>query len=251
MNPERQRGSVIDKSLHGQVAVVTGASRGIGRAIALQLAAEGATVGLIGRDAQALQEVADLSAAAATAVARYRIDLTRDAEIPGLVNQVTQDFGRVDILVHSAGIMGLGPIGHAPVADLDSQYQANVRAPYLLTQALLPMLIASQGEVVFINSSIVFTNRAEVGQYAATKYALQALADSLRDEVNSLGIRVLSVYPGQTNTPRQEAKYARMGTPFHPDRFIQPEDVAAVMLNALRLPRTAEVTDIRMRPFRK
>jgi NAD(P)-dependent dehydrogenase (short-subunit alcohol dehydrogenase family) len=237
--------------LHGQVAVVTGASRGIGRAIALQLAAEGATVGLIGRDAQALQEVADLSAAAATAVARYRIDLTRDAEIPGLVNQVTQDFGRVDILVHSAGIMGLGPIGHAPVADLDSQYQANVRAPYLLTQALLPMLIASQGEVVFINSSIVFTNRAEVGQYAATKYALQALADSLRDEVNSLGIRVLSVYPGQTNTPRQEAKYARMGTPFHPDRFIQPEDVAAVVLNALRLPRTAEVTDIRMRPFRK
>jgi NAD(P)-dependent dehydrogenase (short-subunit alcohol dehydrogenase family) len=237
--------------LHGQVAVVTGASRGIGRAIALQLAAEGATICLIGRDAQALQEVANLGSATATAVARYRIDLTRDAEIQGLVSQVRQDFGRVDILVHSAGIMCLGPLGDAPVADLDSQYQANVRAPYLLTQALLPMLTASQGEVVFINSSIVFTNRAEVGQYAATKYALQALADSLRDEVNALGVRVLSIYPGQTNTPRQEAKYARMGAPFHPERFIQPEDVAAVVLNALRLPRTAEVTDIRMRPFRK
>jgi NADP-dependent 3-hydroxy acid dehydrogenase YdfG len=247
----RQGERIIHKSLHGQVAVVTGASRGIGRAIAVHFAAEGAAVCLIGRDAQALEEVATLSAATATAVARYHVDLTRDAEIQGLVRQVTQDFGRVDILVHSAGIMCLGPIGQAPVADLDSQYQANVRAPYLLTQAFLPMLTASQGEVVFINSSIVFTNRAEVGQYAATKYALQALADSLRDEVNGMGIRVLSIYPGQTNTPRQEAKYARMGVPFHPDRFIQPDDVAAVVLSALRLPRTAEVTDIRMRPFRK
>ena len=246
-----REGALIEKSLHGRVAVVTGASRGIGRAIALQLAADGASVGLVGRDAQALQEVANLSSPTATAAAPYGIDLTRDGEIQELVSRVTQDFGRVDILVHSAGIMSLGPISQAPVDELDSQYQANVRAPYLLTQALLPMLTASQGEVVFINSSIVFTNRAEVGQYAATKYALQALADSLRGEVNALGIRVLSVYPGQTNTPRQEAKYARMGAPFHPDRFIQPEDVAAVVLNALRLPRTAEVTDIRMRPFRK
>jgi NAD(P)-dependent dehydrogenase (short-subunit alcohol dehydrogenase family) len=240
-----------DKSLHGRIAVVTGASRGIGRAIALQLAAEGAAVCLVGRDTQALEEVARLSSPAATAVASYRIDLTRDEEIEGLVGDLTQDFGRVDILVHSAGIMCLGPIGQTPVAELDDQYQANVRAPYLLTQALLPMLAASQGEVVFVNSSIVFTNRAEVGQYAATKYALQALADSLRDEVNSQGIRVLSVYPGQTNTPRQETKYARLGMPFHPDRFIQPDDVAAVVLSALRLPRTVEVTDVRMRPFRK
>jgi NADP-dependent 3-hydroxy acid dehydrogenase YdfG len=237
--------------LHGQVAVVTGASRGIGRAIALELAAEGATVCLIGRDAQALQEVADLTSATATAVARYRIDLTRDAEIKGLVSQLEQDFGRVDILVHSAGILRLGPLRDVPVADLDSQYQAHVRAPYLLTQALLPMLTASQGEVVFINSSIVFTNRAETGQYAATKYALQALANSLRDEVNDLGIRVLSIYPGRTATLLQAASHQRAGKPYHPERLLQPEDVAAMVLSALRLPRTAEVTDIRIRPFRK
>jgi NADP-dependent 3-hydroxy acid dehydrogenase YdfG len=237
--------------LHGQVAVVTGASRGIGRAIALQLAAQEANVCLIGRDAQALQEVADLSSATATAVARYRIDLTRDAEIKGLVSQLEQDFGRVDILVHSAGILRLGPLRDVPVADLDSQYQAHVRAPYILTQALLPMLTASQGEVVFINSSIVFTNRAETGQYAATKYALQALADSLRDEVNDLGIRVLSIYPGRTATPLQAASHQHAGKPYHPERLLQPEDVAAMVLSALRLPRTAEVTDIRIRPFRK
>jgi NADP-dependent 3-hydroxy acid dehydrogenase YdfG len=239
------------KSLHGQVAVVTGASRGIGRAIALRLAAEGASICLVGRDAQALQEVADLGAATAATLARYHIDLTQDTAIERLVGQVRRDFERVDILVHSAGIMNLGPIGDSPVDQLDGQYQANVRAPYVLTQALLPMLAASRGEIVFVNSSIVFTNRADVGQYAATKCALQALADSLRHEVNSQGIRVLSIYPGQTNTPRQKAKYARMGLPFDPDSFIQPDDVATVVVTAIRLPRTVEVTDVRMRPFRK
>jgi NAD(P)-dependent dehydrogenase (short-subunit alcohol dehydrogenase family) len=149
--------AVIGKPFEGQVAVVTGASRGIGKAIALELAAERATVCLIGRDAQALQEVADRASTTAAGVASYRIDLTRDGEVQGLSRRLQQDFGRADILVHSAGIMSLGPLSRAPVADFDSQYHANLRAPYLLTQALLPMLIASQGQVVFINSSIGLT----------------------------------------------------------------------------------------------
>lgn len=243
--------AVIGKPFEGQVAVVTGATRGIGKAIALELAAERATVCLIGRDAQALQEVADCASATAAGVASYRIDLTRDGEHQGLTSQLQQDFGRVDILVHSAGIMSLGPLSRAPIADFDSQYQANLRAPYLLTQALLPMLIASQGQVVFINSSIGLTTRAEVCQYAATKHALRAVADSLRDEVNELGMRVLSIYPGRTATPRQATLHELAGKLYHPERLIQPEDVAAMVLSALRLPRTAEVTDISMRPFRK
>lgn len=244
-------GAVIDNPFEAKVAVVTGASRGIGKAIALALAAEAATVCLVGRDAHALKEVADRASAQAKGVASYRTDLTRDSELPGLITQLQRDFGRVDILVHSAGIMSLGPLSRAPVADFDSQYQANLRAPYLLTQVLLPMLIASQGQVVFVNSSIGLTTRAEVCQYAATKHALRAVADSLRDEVNELGVRVLSIYPGRTATPRQATLHELAGNPYRPEQLIQPEDVAAMVLCALRLPRTAEVTDISMRPFRK
>ena len=246
-----QGGVVIDKAFEGQAAVVTGASRGIGRAIALVLAAEGASVALVGRDVQALGDAADHASAAGAMVARYRTDLTHDDEIRALAGQVSRDFGRVDILVHSAAVVSLGTLSRAPVSDLDDLYRTNVRAPYLLTQALLPMIIASQGQVVFINSSIGLTTRAEVCQYAATKYALRAVADSLRDEINESGVRVLSVYPGRTATPRQASLHEAAGKPYHPERLIQPEDVAAMVLGALRLPRTAEVTDISIRPFRK
>jgi NADP-dependent 3-hydroxy acid dehydrogenase YdfG len=242
-------GLLIDKPLEGQVAVVTGASHGIGKAIALALAAERATVCLIGRDVQALGEVADLASDKAVRVASYRIDLTRDGELQGLTSRLQEDFGRVDILIHSAGNVSLGTLSRAPVGDFDSLYQINLRVPYLLTQVLLPMLVASQGQVVFINSSIGLTTRAEVCQYAATKYALRAVADSLRDDVNGLGVRVLSIYPGRTATRRQAALHEMTGKPYRPERLLQPGDVAAMVLSALKLPRTAEVTDISMRPF--
>lgn len=230
---------------------MTGASRGIGKAIALELAAEAATICLIGRDARTLEEVAARASATAARVVSYRTDLTRDDEFHALITGLQRDFGRLDILVHSAGIISLGPLSHAPIANFDSQYQVNVRVPYALTQALLPMLIASQGQVVFINSSTGLTARAEVCQYAATKHALKAVADSLRDEVNELGVRVLTVYPGRTATPGYATIHEAQGKPYRPERLMQPEDVAAMVLGALRLPRTAEVTDISMRPFRK
>jgi NAD(P)-dependent dehydrogenase (short-subunit alcohol dehydrogenase family) len=145
----------------------------------------------------------------------------------------------------------LGPIEEAPVEDFDRQYRTNVRGPYVLTQALLPMFRGSRGEVVFVNSSIVLNARAGTGQYAATKLALKAIADSLRAEVNADGRRVLSVFLGRTATPMQETIHDREGRDYHPDRLLQPEDVAAVVLSAVSLPRTAEVTDINIRPMIK
>jgi NAD(P)-dependent dehydrogenase (short-subunit alcohol dehydrogenase family) len=231
----------------GQVALVTGASRGIGRAIALELAAEAATVCLVARDSRALEEVATATGRAGAAV--FPADLTSDEDVRDLASRVKRDFGRLDILVHSAGIIAHGPLSRAPVTDFDSQYRANLRAPYLLTQTVLPMLIASQGQVVFINSSVGLTTRPDVTQYSATQHALKAIADALRQEINAEGVRVLSVHPGRTATPRQAEIHAIEGKPYRPERLLQPEDVAALVLSALRLPRTAEVTDISMRPF--
>jgi NADP-dependent 3-hydroxy acid dehydrogenase YdfG len=134
---------------------------------------------------------------------------------------------------------------------LDRQYRINVRAPYMLTQALLPMLKSRRGQIVFINSSAGLNARANVSQYAATKHALKAVADSLREEINAEGLRVLSVYPGRTATPMQADVHTMEGRAYRPDRLMQPEDVAAVVINALSLPSSAEVTDIHVRPLIK
>ena len=127
----------------------------------------------------------------------------------------------------------------------------NARAPYLLTQALLPRLVARQGQVVVLNSSIWGNAHAGTAAYAGSKYALKAFTDALRAEVNPAGLRVLSVYPGRTATPMQAAVHRAEARRYDPEALLQPEDVAATILAALALPRTAELTDLHIRPARK
>jgi short-subunit dehydrogenase len=238
--------------LADQVAVITGAGSGIGRAIALGLATQGATLGLVGRKSETLDAVAVQARATAPQVICYPVDLTRDEDVQALATRLRQDFGGVDLLVHSAGVFIQGRLETAPVEELDRQYRTNVRAPYFLTQVLLPMLRSRRGQIVFINSSVgLMTARANCGQYAATKHALKAIADSLRDEINAEGVRVLSVYPGRTASPMQAAVHEMEGRIYHPEWLMQPEDVAAVVINALSLSRSAEVTDINVRPIQK
>ena len=117
-----------------------------------------------------------------------------------------------------------------------------------MTRELLPLLRASRGQVVFVNSSAVFTRPSHCGAYIATKAALHGLADALRSEVNEAGVRVLSVFPGRTATPMQEDLHRAEGTPYRPERLLQADDVATAVMGALAMPRSAEVTDIRIRP---
>ncbi len=234
-----------------QVAVVTGASSGIGKAIALELAAQGASLCLLGRKLETLLAIANSIRASAPGAVSYQVDLTLDEDIQKLKARLQQDFGHVDLLIHSAGVISVGQLKTAPVEDFDWQYRTNVRAPYALTQALLPLLIPRGGQIVFINSSAGLNARAGVGQYAATKHALKAIADSLRAEVNADGVRVLSVFPGRTASPMQAAVHELEGKPYYPDRLLQPQDVAAAVINALSLPQSAEVTDISIRPLVK
>jgi short-subunit dehydrogenase len=239
------------ESFSDQIAVVTGASSGIGKAIALGLVTQGATVCLVGRRERNLAEVAEKARAATGRAFSCRADLSLDEEVARLKRDLERDCGHIDILVHSAGVFHMGSVEHAPVAQFDEQFRVNVRAAYLLTQALLPLLRLRQGQIVFINSSVGLSTRAQIAQYSATKHALKALADSLRDEVNSDGIRVLSVYPGRTATPQQAAICRMEGKPYQPELMMQPEDVASAVIGALRMDRTAEITNISIRPMRK
>lgn len=232
-------------NLTNQHAVVTGASSGIGTAIALELARAGSSLHLLGRNEQRLEHTRQqaLEANPNISVQIHAFDLTNDGEVSAFCH--AQHDAQIDMLIHSAGVAQLGTMAEASLATLDWHYQVNVRAPYALTKGLLPKLEASRGHVVFINSGAGLTARAHWGQYAMSKFALKAIADSLRSELS--GVRVLSVYPGRTATPMQEDIYESEGKTYDPEPLIQPEDVATQVIAALTLPARASVIDLNIR----
>jgi len=232
-------------SLAGQVALVAGASGAIGGAIARRLAEREARLVLAGRRRERLDDLARQVAPAPGEV--FAGDLGDEAAIAALAASSMRAFGALDLLVHAAGDYLAGDLADTPAADFDRLYRVNLRAPFLLTRACLPALIARRGQIVFLNSSV--TARRGVGLYAATKLALRGLADSLRAEVNPAGVRVLSVYPGRTASAMQEGVAAAEGKAYDPERLMQPDVVARAIVAALELPRSAEITDLHLRPM--
>jgi NADP-dependent 3-hydroxy acid dehydrogenase YdfG len=233
-----------------QVAVVTGASSGIGKAVALSLAEHGATVCLVARRFQELETLAASGETTPHKLHPYPADLSKREDLDQLIARLRGDFQHIDILVHSAAVYERHRFACAPITDFEVQYRTNVLAPFALTQALLPMLPSNRGQIVFVNSSAGLAAPEKLSQYAATKHALKAIADSLRREVNQDGIRVLSIYLGRTATPLQARVHSMESRTYRPENLMQADDVAAVIINALNLPRTAEVTDIQMRSLR-
>ena len=233
--------------LSAQTILVTGASGGIGEAIARALGEQGATVCLTGRNRRRLREIAgrmpDQQAQC------YPADLTIAEEVQSAAKKILADHQQVDALVHCAAVIALDAIATGSVESFDRQFQTNVLGPFSLTQLLLPALIASQGQVVFTNSSAGLTARAGASQYAATKHALKAVADSLREECNSAGVRVCSLFLGATATPMQAVVRAQQHRSYSPHRLMQPDDVAAFVTALLALPRSVQVTDVMMRPM--
>src|SRR5262245_41537684 len=246
-----QNGNNNYTNFSGQVAMVTGSSSGVGKALALSLASHGATLCLLGRDLHRLHKVRDEIGAKWNRSQCYPVDLTHDSDIQELQAQVEQDFGAVDVLIHSAGVFRLGGVQLASVEDFDLQYLTNVRAVFSLSQAMLPLLKVRRGQFVFVNSLAGLTSSPNKPQYSATKQAVTAIANSLREEVNPMGLRVLNLFIGCTATPMQATLHAAAEQPYHPERFLQPNDIASIVLNALSLPRTAEVTEIKIRPLIK
>jgi NADP-dependent 3-hydroxy acid dehydrogenase YdfG len=237
------------RNLDGAVAVVTGAGGGIGGAISRELVANGATVWLVGRTRETLEVTGLACGRSSTRV--QPTDLTDDGSMDTLVREIQQSTEQVDVLVHSAGTVLHGTIDDAAVEDLDLLYRSNLRSVYRLSQQLLPMLRRAPGQIVVVNSSIQAGVRAGISHYVATQHALRAMTDSLRVEVNHDGIRVLSVFPGRTATPRQKKLFEADEREYCPELLLQPEDLATMVVAALILPPSAEVTDLHIRPASK
>jgi NAD(P)-dependent dehydrogenase (short-subunit alcohol dehydrogenase family) len=240
-------------NIDGKTALVTGGGSGIGRALAHALFDAGARVLITGRREIALCETLDLHARGRALGVMCQADLSEDAGVAATAARAIEVLGRVDMLIHNAALYERGRVDAQPAGELDAHFALNVRAPYALTQTLLPQLQQAQGEIAFINSTVVHNPQPspELAQYVASKKALQAYADALRTHVNPLGIRVLSIYVGRTATPMQARVAAALEQPYQPERLLQPSDVALAVLNAFAMPRTAEITDLTVRPMAK
>lgn len=220
-------------------ALVTGASRGIGAAIARALAPTHRLL-LGGRDAEALSRLA----AELPEAEPWPVELTD----PDALREATDRVGRLDVLVHSAGLAELGTVERAEADSWRRQFEVNVVAVVELTRLLLPALRAAGGHVIVINSGSGRTARAGWGAYAASKFAVRAFADVLRAEEERNGLRVTSVFPGRTDTEMQQALIAAEGKDYAPGEYLRPESVAAAVLAAVTATEDAHPAEIILRP---
>lgn len=219
------------------LALVTGASRGVGAATARALS-ETYDVLLGGRDVTALDRLAE----ALPGARAWPVEITDDDGLAA----ACADIARLDVLVHSAGVGDIATVADSSAQLWRHTLDVNVVAVAELTRLLLPALRATRGQVVMINSGSGLTARAGWGAYAASKFALRALADALRAEEPRL--RVTSVHPGRIDTDMQRRVRVSEGGEYQTDQYLSAESVAAAVLTAVQTPPDAHLTELVLRP---
>jgi 3-oxoacyl-[acyl-carrier protein] reductase len=228
--------------LKNGTAVVTGASKGIGRAIAEALAKEGMRLVIGARSAGPLQETARALGGEVETVAG---DVGDEAVAARLVETSVRRFGRLDLVVNNAGIGHHGRLEDMDPAEFDRVYRTNVRGPFLLMKAAIPVMRRQQGGTLVTLASLAGKNPVpNRAAYAASKWAMIGLSRSVLQEVRKDGIRVIILEPGSTLTEfgHDAAKMAQA------EKLVRPEDVASVLVSALKLPARATVSEIEIRP---
>ncbi len=239
-----------ESKLAGQVAVVTGAARGIGEAVSRRLAQMGAHVVLIARDSTALDAVRARIAAAGASASSYPLDLRAPDAVEAWRQQFTEQFGRCDVLVNNAGSGRFGkPLHEMAPEDWNETMETNLRAPYLMIRAVAPLMIERQaGHIINISSLAGHNPVANGAAYSASKWGLNGMSYSAAEELRPYGIRVSVIAPGSVNTGfagGDDADAERNA------RKIQPDDIAH-MVEALVLQAPQSFTsEILMRPTRK
>jgi NADP-dependent 3-hydroxy acid dehydrogenase YdfG len=245
-------------TLDGTVALVTGASSGIGRATARRLAAEGAAVVVAARRQDRLAELAAAIGADGGRALAVAADLTDRAQAENVVERAVAELGRLDTVVNNAGVMLLGPAQGSPVEDWDTMIALNVQAQLYVTRAALPHLVraAADGprrvaDVVTVSSTAGRVARPGAGVYALTKFGVAAFSESLRQELISQRVRVSVVEPGTVDTElvthnRDEVRAAaeRQTAAIEP---LRPEDIADAVTYIVTRDRRVAVNELLVR----
>ena len=231
-------------TLEGKVALVTGAGRGIGKAVSLLLAQSGCRVVLAARTRDQLEEVKKEIAACGGEALTIPADLTQDAEINRLVEEIHQTWASVDILINNAGWGKRAPVVKAKVEDWDQTFRVNLHAPMLLAKLLLPEMIEKgEGAVINIGSVSGKSGEANGAAYSASKFGLIGFTQSLFEEVREYGIKVAVILPGFVDTP-----LIPPNRQLDRSKMIQAEDIAQTVHYVLTSPSTSCPVEITIRP---
>ena len=251
---ENYQEQMMAGKLDTKVAIITGASSGIGTATAIALAEEGAQVVLAARRIERLNEVAQKIEALGGKALPIVTDVSDETQVNDLVQKVNTTLGRIDILVNNAGIGGLGTIEDGDPAEWRRQFDLNVLGLLYATHAVLPIFKAQGvGHVVNLSSVAGRITRAGMGVYSATKWGVNAISEALRQEVHKDNIRVTIIEPGMvatefidniTDPAAKQALEAR----FKAVTPLQPEDIARAIAYAVTQPPHVNVNEILIRP---
>ena len=239
----------MNNNLKGKVAIITGASSGIGRAIALKFAACGVKVVLIARNLQRLNEVKEAIESEGGKAFVFKVDLARPQEIKEVFAKIRAQAGEADILVNNAGVGSLGKtIAETTVEDYQQIFDVNVRAIFLIIPQILPAMIkAREGTIINIGSISGKVGRANQSLYCASKFALVGMTESLLEEVKAYNIRVCLICPDVVHTESNgKTKPARGNL----DNYIQPDDIADAALLCVSDTQTATIKEIVVRTRR-
>ncbi|QQQ76985.1 SDR family NAD(P)-dependent oxidoreductase [Saccharothrix sp. 6-C] len=239
--------------LQGKVALVTGASSGIGEATAVALAREGAAVVIAARRVDRLKALEDRLVDGGARVLPIELDVTDEAACRAAVARTADVFGGLDVLVNNAGVMLLGPVEGADTTDWTRMVSTNLLGVMFLTHAALPHLLAARGAVVQVSSTAGRVVRAGTAVYNATKFGLNAFSESLRQEVTQRGVRVVVVEPGVVETELRDhitdqAAKDGINEAARAMRQLQPDDIADAVLYAVTQPEHVAVNEILVRP---
>lgn len=229
-----------------KISIISGASRGIGRAISLRLAHEGHFVVVLARNAEEIGELEHEIDEAGGKALSFVCDISDEQQVAAAISEVMRDFKRIDCLVNNAGIGVFKPAEDISAEDWDRVMDINVKGSFLLTRAVLPhMKAAGSGHIVAIASDVSKRTFATGSLYTASKYAQHAFFESLRREVRALGIKVSVVYPGLVDTYFHQLE---QGEP-QQAKFLHADDIASAVSYIIQAPKHVLIDELMIHPM--
>ena len=229
------------ESLKGKIALVTGAGKGIGRAVAIALANEGVHVGLMARTEKDLQQVADELKAAGVKTAIATADVSDITSVNAAVDHIQSQLGNIDIVINNAGTGTFGKFLELEPADWENQVKVNLFGTYYVTRAVLPQMIDRKtGDIVNISSTAGLKGNAGTSAYSASKFGVMGLTESLMQEVRKHNIRVTALAPSTVVTDLARSSNLINN---NEDKLMHPEDFAELIIAQLKLNRRVFVKD--------